>query len=98
MTTTYTKLRDGSWGLRSTESIAAGARIAVAKKSGETKIETVGRVVWTGNGITLATIQGSAATRRARAGYGRENCRRYGWDGVVGSPSYYSSGQYDEDS
>jgi hypothetical protein len=28
----------------------------------------------------------------------REDCRKYGWDGVVGSSSYYTSGQYDEDS
>ncbi len=28
----------------------------------------------------------------------RVDCRRYGWDGVYGSPSYYASGQYDEDS
>jgi len=29
---------------------------------------------------------------------GTADCRRYGWDGVYGSPSYYSSGQYDEES
>lgn len=40
----------------------------------------------------------STRTYRNGARYGRVDCRRYGWDGVVGSPSYYSSGQYDEDS
>ena len=37
-----------------------------------------------------------SATRRS---YRRPmDCRRYGWDGVYGSPSYYTSGQYDEES
>lgn len=49
--TTYTKLRDGSWGLRIAGAAQPGARVSVA-----TKTETVGRVLWTGNGISLATI------------------------------------------
>jgi len=41
----------------------------------------------------------AAAPRTRRAAYqGRQDCRKYGWDGVVGSGSYYTSGQYDEDS
>lgn len=38
----------------------------------------------------------SSTPRRSYAR--RPDCRRYGWDGVHGSPSYYTSGQYDEES
>lgn len=61
---TCTKLRDGSWGLRGAN-LTPGATVTVAKKSGETKTETVGRVLWTGNGVSLATIAGSMGERDA---------------------------------
>lgn len=52
---TYTKLRDGSWGLRGS-GLVASRSVIVTKKSGETKTETVGRVLWTGqDGVSLAT-------------------------------------------
>jgi hypothetical protein len=46
---------------------------------------------------------GSAAApqrsnRRRNSGVHAEDCRKYGWDGVRGSSSYYTSGQYDEES
>jgi hypothetical protein len=45
----------------------------------------------------VATASRSTSRRSAYSrGYGTS--RQYGWDGVVGSPSYYWSGQYDEDS
>jgi hypothetical protein len=44
---------------------------------------------------TGSPAQSSAPARRSPR---RQDCRRYGWDGVVGSSSYYTSGQYDEDS
>ncbi len=69
MATTYTKLRDGSWGVRSTEKLASGQKVVVAKKSGETKTETVGKVLWSGDGITLASIatnsEPSGSSRRS---------------------------------
>ena len=52
---TYTKLRDGSWGLRGT-GLSAGRSVTVSTKAGATKRETVGRILWTGDGIVLATI------------------------------------------
>jgi hypothetical protein len=46
-----------------------------------------------------STSVASSLPRKAQRSYtGRQDCRKYGWDGVVGSSSYYSSGQYDEDS
>ena len=104
ITATYKQLKNGAWGIRVGGIVLAGETITVTKRDGSSKVETVGRVLWTGEGISICTIQRSApANRGARRGerydgYGREDCRKYGWDGVVGSPSYYSSGQYDEDS
>jgi len=102
---TYTKLRDGSWGLRG-PSLTAGVTVAVSKKDGSQKHETVGRVIWQGDGVCLATIDScrdsSPRTSSRRPSSGRNvrevYRRRYGWDGVVGSSSYYTSGLYDEES
>lgn len=46
----YTKLRDGDWGLRfiGDEEHAPGSRVVVHTKSGAVKSETVGRRVWSG--------------------------------------------------
>lgn len=58
---TYTKLKDGSWGIRGTN-LVPGTSITVTKKSGETKQETVGNILWTGDGVSLATIATPAAS------------------------------------
>lgn len=75
---TYTKLRDGSWGLRATQPLQTGQSITVTKKSGETKAETVGRVLWTGNGVTLATIAQGGSSRSSRSAGVRECGKRHG--------------------
>lgn len=55
--TTYAKLRDGSWGIRwEGTSLKAGAKVLVERRDGSRQIHTVGRVVFRGNGICLATI------------------------------------------
>jgi hypothetical protein len=90
MAATYTKLQSGEWGIRVTGSVTPGAKVVVTKKSGETKEETVGKVVWAGNGISLCTITASAPARpsyqpqagrpgktyrkSAQAGGGRGHC------------------------
>ncbi len=61
MAITYTKLKSGSWGIRSTEALREGASITVTKKDGSTKLETVGKIVWSGGGVWLATTSRSAA-------------------------------------
>jgi hypothetical protein len=64
---TFTKLRDGSWGLRGL-GLVAGTTVTVTKRSGQTKRETVGRVMWTGDdGLSIASI---ASARRASRSYG----------------------------
>ena len=45
---TYTKLKDGSWGVRASGKVTAGASLTVTKKDGSTKVETVKVVLWTG--------------------------------------------------
>jgi hypothetical protein len=107
---TYTKLSNGNWGLRIQSGqtrIQSGDSIVVTKKSGETKNEKVGKIVWTGNGVTLATIAplparyGSYSTIGERT---RERMDRTGWTGCsCGSieghprPSDCASCRFDND-
>lgn len=56
MDITYAKLKD-NWGLRGEATLLApGVTVMVKKKDGTTKTEVVGQVVWTSNGVALATI------------------------------------------
>jgi hypothetical protein len=80
MTATYTKLRDGSWGVRVVGTVAPGAMVQVVKKSGESKTKIIGRVVWTGNGVTLATLaceSTRSTTHRRGRRYECEECGDY---------------------
>ncbi len=54
--TTYTKLRDESWGLRVEGRPAPGQKVTVTKKNGEQKTETIGKVLWQGPDVALCTI------------------------------------------
>lgn len=56
MNATYTKLKDGNWGLRIQGVTDDVDVVTVTKKSGEIKTEYVDRILWRGNGIMLATI------------------------------------------
>jgi DNA end-binding protein Ku len=71
-TTTYVKLRDGSWGLRGA-ALTAGETVTVTKRDGSTKQETVGRILATVRGFTLATIAagGSRAAWKGQLAFGR---------------------------
>lgn len=80
---TYTKLRDGSWGIRATAAVSPGSLVTVTKKSGESKSETVDRIVWSGNGVWLCSIRKTAAERTGCScgslvnggnAFGRKNC------------------------
>lgn len=73
---TYTKLKSGDWGIRSEQPIMDGQTVTVRKKSGESKAETVGRVIWSGNGVWLATIasRGNGQSQRAPGRY-EHHCR-----------------------
>lgn len=108
---TFMKLRSGEWGIKFGKAdkgqAKPGARVSVRTRAGEIKQVTIKTVVSQGSDYAICAIESDRApSNRGRSyggrgygrGYGREDCRKYGWDGVVGSPSYYSSGQYDEDS
>jgi len=74
---TYTKLRDGSWGIKTTAAtVRPGAQFVVRKQSGETKTETVGKVVWSGDGVTICSIASSSAQRKPTSSISRPG-RRY---------------------
>lgn len=78
MQNSYTKLKDGTWGLRIFGPVSPGCTVEVATKAGAHKVETVGRVIWTGSGVALCTIvQGSnrtASTGRKTGGSRRTGC------------------------
>lgn len=52
----YVQLRNGDWGIRADYNIQSGDRVTVIKRNGERKEETVDRIVWSGNGATIASI------------------------------------------
>lgn len=75
----YAKLRDGSWGIRVQGAAAPGETITVTKRSGETKQETVARVLWSGNGVSLCSIERDGGSRRGG----------YPYRGMGGNYCYY---------
>ncbi len=83
MATTYAQLRDKTWGVRSTEVLEPGQRVTVTKKSGERKTETINRIVWTGNGIWLASV---VAQRSESSRPRRRNWQPCGYPGC--NPNY----------
>lgn len=65
----YTKLADGSWGLRGRHLVAGGS-VEVRKASGETKTETVASILSTdAQGWQTATIARRASAPRRSGGY-----------------------------
>jgi hypothetical protein len=96
----YTKLRDGSWGIRVDGHARVGEMVEVTTKGGQRKREKVTKVLWTGQDkfsgktISLCSIEQRASSSPASS---PSRDRRFpGWDGKIGSPSYYSSGAFDE--
>lgn len=90
LSATWTKLRDGSFGLRvSSEDVRPGETVTARRKDGSTSREIVGRVLWTGEGVALCTVGSSAPAPRtygqriqaARTTYGQ----RRGWGSGHGS-------------
>jgi hypothetical protein len=53
---TFTKLRSGAWGLRITKPVIAGDVVLAKTKANVYSNQTVGEVVWSGNGVFLCTI------------------------------------------
>ena len=81
-TTTYTKLKDGTWGLRATTAISG--QVTVTKRDGSTKTEQVGARVWHGNGVWLYTIAGQTG-HKAHSHSRRRECEECGE--IIQSPN-----------
>jgi len=108
----FTKLRDGSWGVKILDSdYRKGATITVTTKAGKSKKVTLDKKLWSGKDrysgghtVALVTLKADSASSRSKPSGSswerrREKYKRlYGWDGIEGSPSYYSSGLYDAES
>jgi hypothetical protein len=56
MQATWTKLRDGSWGIRVAGPARQGESFEVRSKDGRISLATVARVVWTNGEVTLAAV------------------------------------------
>ncbi len=73
----YTKLRDGSWGLRG-KNLTEHACVVVKTKAGVSKTEYVGKVIWTGPDGTCiarkAESVGGSTTRRSGRRYECDEC------------------------
>lgn len=90
-TATYAKLRDGSWGVRTTGcERLAGDVVTVTKRSGEAKTETLGSLVWSGDGVSLWRIAARAISTRSISTRSSD-ARRGTWTGCpCGSIEEYS--------
>ena len=65
MSNSFTKMKDGTWGVRiESESVKAGSTWLVTKKSGQSSTETVDKVVWHGNGVSLCTIRTTSSAAK----------------------------------
>lgn len=70
---TWTKLNDGSWGVRVPGRATVGQRIEVSRRDGTRETKTVGAVLWTGtarDGRPASLVSIVASARRANAGDG----------------------------
>lgn len=68
----YTKLRDGSWGLRAPGQVAEGSIVTVRKRDGETKVERVARVLWTGKDKDGTLVSLCAINQTSRSSNGSD--------------------------
>lgn len=80
-TNSYTKLNDGTWGLRVYGAVKVGDAVTVTTKAGAVKTETVGKVLW--SGITKAGVPGAlcAIAPRATPSTKRGGAKRGRWTG-----------------
>jgi len=68
MSNSYTKLRNGSWGVRVDGAARPGQVVTVKTKAGEVKTETVDRVIWKGDSVSICSIV-SKSTRHERGAH-----------------------------
>jgi hypothetical protein len=93
MKATYTKLKSGDWGVRIEGAVKPGAIVTVTKKSGETKSETISKVLWMGNGISLCAI-GASGNGSSHGNGGARKCADCGGP-VTGTYRYCRDCSYE---
>lgn len=95
---TYTKLKNGQWGVRVDGTATKGSSVTVTTKSGKTKTETILAVLWSGNdrtsgkAVALCAIQQNSngarsyarANNYAPGGRTCPNCGQRGCSGAWG--------------
>lgn len=68
-TTSYTKLRNGNWGIKG-HGLRAGQAAVVYKRSGERTTVMVDKVLWTGpDGLAIASIRTERAATRTSSNW-----------------------------
>jgi len=68
MSATFTKLQNGTWGVRADGIVEIGSVVQVRTRAGEVKSVTITQVVWTGGGVTIAAIADDRAPRQSSRG------------------------------
>lgn len=84
MNATPTKLRNGTWGARTTDNVSKGDVVTITTRGGKSWDATVTEIVWSGDGVTIVATQ--SAPRAARPSYQRAPRRasyRRGWTGCA---------------
>ena len=84
MAATFTKLKNGDWGIKVDGKAKEGTVVTVTKKDGTSSQETVAKVIWSGSGVSICAIvqkprlaaSKEVGTTRERAARGR-SARQY---------------------
>lgn len=92
VTATWTKLRDGSWGVRVAGPARAGERLTVTKRDGSSSLVTLGEVAWTDGAVSLCRVAADLTARTPRGARRTTAARTRGtWTGCsCGSVEEYA--------
>lgn len=72
---TPAKLQNGTWGARvQSNDVRIGDDVKITTRAGKSWTATVGRVVWSGNGVTLVTTEARSTQRVERRTYSHTSC------------------------
>jgi len=82
---TFSKLQDGTWGIRTSSVVAPGAVVIVSRKDGTQSNQTVRAVIWTDGTACLCSVEPTAkpvpAAPKAAPAARRSNWRPCGYPG-----------------
>lgn len=73
MSATYTKLKNGEWGIRIEGSVSVGQFVPVKKKDGTINGETVAAVLWSSGGVSVCSIATSKKSTSKKSAWPRKN-------------------------